>query len=219
MYKTRTHIICTGLALLFSSAAICAKEGERHISLQQDVSSAETIRVHVPAGDVDIVGITGNDLVAEVTAVCNDQDRQACLELLQDLDWAKKAGSTTEFLLTPDSITNFNNVTIKVKIGVPRDKKLAASLSAGELSIQDTNACLTAELNAGEIDIALQENQLASAMLNATVGDVKLISARGEQTSGKRSLLVGANLEWQQGKGNCHTKANVMAGEVKLTLK
>ncbi len=217
MYNNRNHIII--FALLFCSAGAFATEGERHISLQQDVASAEVIRVHVPAGDVDIVGITGTNLVAEVTAVCNDQERQACLDLLKGLDWAKKTGSTAEFSLTPDSITDFNNVTIKVKIGVPQDKKLEASLSAGELSIQDTSACLSADINAGEIDISLQESQLASAVLNATVGDVKLTSAKGERTSGKRSLLVGANLEWQQGKGNCHVKASVMAGEVKLTLK
>lgn len=217
---TCTNIICAGLGFLgaFCSAVVFATEGERHISLQQDVAKAELIRLSVPAGDVDIVGITGTNLVAEVTAVCKDRD-QACLQLLKDLDWVKKDGSTAEFSLAPEEITNFNDVTIKVKIGVPQDKMLEANLGAGELAIEGTSACLTAGLGAGEIDITLKESQIASAKLSATVGDVNLTTAQGEFMAGKRALLVGANLDWQKGTGNCHLRATVAAGEAKLLLK
>lgn len=216
-----TNILCAGLALLgaFCSALAFATEGERHISLQQGLAKAELIRLSVPAGDVEIVGITGNELIAEVTAVCEDEEREACLSLLKELGWAQKIGNTADFLLMPDGASHFNNVKIKVKIGVPQDKPLQVNLSAGELSIADTSACLTAELSAGQIDINLKESQLASAALSAKVGDVKLTTAKDGQVSGARSLLVGAHLEWQQGTGICHTKAKVLAGEVKLALK
>lgn len=227
MYKTArttinlTKIIYTGLGLLgaFCSTVVFATEGERHISLQQDVASAELIRLSVPAGDVDIVGITGNNLVAEVTAVCKDEERQACLNLLNDLGWNKKIGSIAEFSLIPTGLTSFNNVTIKVKIGVPLDKKLEVNVSAGELSITDTSACVKADLNAGEINISLTESQLASASLSANVGDVKLTTINGRTIAGERALLVGANLRWQEGTGSCHTRASVLAGEVNLVLK
>lgn len=214
-------LFCTGIALLITlcSAGVIAEDGERHISLQQDVASAELIRLSVPAGEVDIVGIAGTNLVAEVTAVCEDKEREACLDLLKELGWAQKIGSTADFLLMPDGASNFNNVKIKVKIGVPQDKPLQVNLSAGQLSITDTSACLTAELSAGQIDIKLKESQLASAALSAKVGDVKLTTAKDGQISGARSLLVGAHLEWQQGTGSCHTKATVLAGEAKLALK
>lgn len=223
MYNTtRNHIklFCTGLALLtaFCSLGVVAEEGERHISLQQDVANAELIRLSVPAGEVDIVGIAGTNLVAEVTAICEDEERKACLNLLKELGWAQKIGNTADFLLMPDGTSHFNNVKVKVKIGVPQDKPLQVKLSAGELSIADTSACLTAELNAGQINIDLKESQLASAELRAKVGDVKLNTAKDGDVSGARSLLVGAHLEWQ-GTGSCHTKAKVLAGEAKLTLK
>lgn len=225
MYKTnRTTInrnICTSLVLLgsFCSAVVFAKEGEKHMSFQQDVASADVIRLHVPAGDVDIVGITGNNLMAEVTAVCKDGERQACQRLLQGLDWTKRLGRSAEFSLMPDSASSFNPVTIKVKIGVPQNKKLEVKVSAGEVSITDTSACLTADLNAGELNIALKENQLGSAALKAMVGDVKMTRVTGEQISGRRSVLVGAKLALDKGAGECHTQAKVLAGEVHLTLK
>lgn len=223
MYTTNRNSIklfCTVLALLtaFGSLGVVAEEGERHISLQQDVANAELIRLSVPAGEVDIVGIAGTNLVAEVTAICEDEGREACLNLLKELGWAQKIGNTADFLLMPDGTSHFNNVKVKVKIGVPQDKPLQVKLSAGELSIADTSACLTAEVSAGQINIDLKESQLATAELSAKVGDVKLNTAKDGDVSGARSLLVGAHLEWQ-GTGSCHTKAKVLAGEAKLALK
>ncbi len=86
------------------------------------------------------------------------------------------------------------------------------------LNFNGTSTCLTANVNAGEINIKLKETQLASAELNAKVGDVKLITANGETIEGSRSLLVGASLEWNKGTGTCHTKASVLAGEAQLVL-
>lgn len=204
------------LCLLGTSAAF-ASEGERHIALQADIADAEFIRVDIPAGDVEITGISGNKLTAEVTATCQNEGREDCYTLLKQLDWTKKTGRRFELGLTP-GITHYNHVTMKIKVGVPRDKPLDASLSAGELRINDTSACLVAEVNAGEITMNLNASQLASAELSAKVGDVTLTNPKGETVSGERSLLVGANLEWK-GSGNCQTKAKVLTGEAKLVLK
>lgn len=101
---------------------------------------------------------------------------------------------------------------------MPEDKKLEVSLSAGELNISGTSACLIADLNAGEINITLKENQLASASLSSKVGDVRLTTTNGETIEGERSLLIGAKLDWTKGAGSCHTKASVLTGEANLTL-
>lgn len=220
MNTTGNHILGKGLgmlAILVSLPALAA-EGERHISLQQDIAAAELVRIEVPAGQLEIVGISGTEVIAEVTAVCQEQDDRACLKLLADLAWQKKTGSIAEFMLMPASITEFNQVMLKVKIGVPRDKALAAHLSAGELSISDTSGCLNADLNAGQINITLAEDELASAQLSATVGDVKLATPKNKPVSGHRSLLVGAQIDWNKGTGSCHAKASVLAGEAKLTV-
>lgn len=207
------------LAIAFSSTLAFATEGERTITLQDDdVSPAELIRLNVPAGDVEITGTTGNNITATVTAVCQKENQQNCYQVLKELGWSKKTGSITELDLTPSGITRFDHVTIKVKLSVPKDKKLELNLSAGELRIEGTSACLTADVNAGAIKITLKESQLASAELHAKVGDVKLITANGETIEGNRSLLVGAHLEWNKGTGACHTKANVLAGEAQLVL-
>jgi hypothetical protein len=156
-----------------------------------------------------------------VKASCQQEKRDKCLELLKELGWSKKTGNITEFGLSPSGITRYDHVTLKVKFGVPKDKKLEVNLTAGELRVEGTSACLTANVNAGEINIKLKESQLASAELRAKVGDAKLVTAKGETIEGERSLLVGASLDWKgsgTNKGACHIKASVLAGEAQLIL-
>lgn len=205
------------LAMAFSSVAF-ATEGERTVTLQENVSAAELIRLNVPAGDVEVIGTTGDSLTAVVTGVCQQENRENCNQLLKELGWSKKTGSVTELGLSPSGITRYDNITIKVKLGVPKDKKLDVNLNAGELRIEGTSACLNADVNAGEVRIKLKESQLSSFELNAKVGDVKLVSAKGEAIEGDRSMLVGAHMEWSKGTGACHTKASVLAGEAQLIL-
>lgn len=216
---SRNTIMCSTLSLLavFSSAGALATDGERTITLQENVSGAELIKLNVSAGDVEITGTTGTGVTAVVTATCQKEKRENCIQLLKELGWSKKARNVAEFGLSPSGITRYDNVTIKVKFGVPKDKKLEVNLTAGELRIEGTSACLTANVNAGEVNIKLKESQLASAELSAKVGDVKLVTAKGDRMEGERSLLVGASLDWK-GTGTCHTKASVLAGEAQLIL-
>ncbi len=216
---SRNTIVGSTLSLLavFSSAVALAGDGERSITLQEDVSGAELIRLDVPAGDVEITGTTGTSVTAVVKASCQQEKRDKCLELLKELGWSKKTGNVTEFGLSPSGITHYDHVTLKVKLGVPKDKKLEVNLTAGELRIEGTSACLTANVNAGEVNIKLKESQFATAELRAKVGDAKLVTAKGETIEGERSLLVGASLDWK-GTGTCHTKASVLAGEARMVL-
>ena len=220
---SRNTIMCSTLSLLaaFSSAGALATDGERTVTLQEDVSGAELIKLNVSAGDVEITGTTGTSVTAVVTATCQKEKRENCYQLLKELGWSKKTGSIAEFDLSPSGITRYDHVTLKVKFGVPKDKKLEVNLSAGELRIAETSACLTANVNAGELSIKLKESQLASAELNAKVGDAKLVTAKGEIIEGERSMLVGASVDWKGADTNigaCHTKASVLAGEVQIVL-
>ena len=213
-----TFIFTFTLAMAFTPVFASAGDGERTITLQEDVTKTELIRLNVPAGDVEIVGATGNSLTAVATAACQKEDQESCQQVLKEFGWSKKIGKFTQLDLSPSGVTRYENMSIKVKLGVPSDKKLEVNLSAGELRIDGTNACLIAEVNAGDINITLRESQVASIELTAKVGDARLVTSKGA-IEGDRSMLVGSSLVWGKGTGTCHTKANVLAGAAKVTLK
>ncbi len=218
MNRSAIMAIALSAIAFFSSSFASAVEGEKTVTLQENVAQAELIRLNIPAGDVEIMGTTGDSVTAVVTAVCQQGNYERCYQLVKEMAWSKKTGTVTELGLSPSSITRYDNITIKVKLGVPRDKKLDVNVSAGELRIEGTSACLNAEVNAGEAHIKLRESQLASFELNAKVGDVKLVSSKGETIEGERSMLVGAHMEWSKGTGACHANVSVLAGEAQLIL-
>ncbi len=206
--------------LLITATATTIASDQNKQTLQLDVSNAQSISLDIPAGKLVVQGVKGSKLQAEVKATCKDkkaEDPAACQALLNALNWSKKVDKNAEIALIPTKITDYEDITVEVKITVPENKPLNVKLAAGELQINGTSACLTAEVNAGNLVINLKEAQLASALLKSKVGDVSLTTTTGEKISGDRAMLVGADLNWK-GKGSCHLKANLLAGEAQLIL-
>ncbi len=215
---SRKIIISSSLSLitLCCSAVVFAQDSERIITLQENVAQTKLIKLKVPMGEVLVSGVTGDTVTASIKAKCTTPDEGLCHQLLKELAWTKKTGKTLK--LGVKQMTNHEDVIIQVKLSVPNDKKLDLSLRIGELGIDGTSACLSADVNVGTIKITLQESQLASAKLSAQIGEVKLATATGSTIEGHQSLLVGSKLKWNQGTGTCHTKASALVGEVELRL-
>lgn len=216
--KTHSTAVTLLAFAIFGSAFASANQTSQRF--EADVSQAQDITIDIPAGQVLVVGATGNKLLAEVKATCKQDkpiDRTNCQAVLNDLGWSNKMGKGAQLSLVPAKITRYDDIQIDIKISVPNDKPLNIIQAAGDLSIDGTSACVNASLNAGQLSLKLKESQVAAAELHAKVGDVKLTDTKGQTRSGERSLLVGADLS-HKGSGSCPIKAEVMAGEVHLTL-
>jgi hypothetical protein len=220
MFNVSRHKTIQTLLLIttFGAADSFADDSKRTITLQEDVAKAQVIKLNLPVGKVVISGTTGNTIKAEVTGICKEETPENCTPLFDQLAWAKKLEATAEFSLNPSSVMTYDNVDIQININLPKDKKLEVYQGAGELSLVGTNACLIAELKAGELKIEANERELASANLASTVGDVSLINTKGQVSQGARAKLVGSELAWK-GFGKCQLKANVTAGKVTMKLK
>lgn len=212
------HFSLLAFALLCSTSVAMASESEFSKRIELDVSSAQELNVSIPAGKVKLVGTSGNMLVTEAKVRCKSPSVEKCQSFLKEMEWSKKIGAKTNLSLLPTSVTDYDAVNIDIKISVPSNRPLNVELTAGELSIENTSACVNANLKAGQLNLKLSEAQLAAAYLHAQVGDVKVTNVRGDTQKGERSLLVGAKLSFEEGKGSCRANAEVMAGEVHLTL-
>lgn len=211
----KTHFTAVTLLAFAASGSAFANDNQTSQRFEADVSQAQYISIDIPAGQVLVVGATGNKLLAEVKASCK-QGRD-CQAVLSDLGWSNKMGKGAQLSLVPAKITRYDDIQIDIKISVPNDKPLNIIQAAGDLNIEGTSACVNASLNAGQLSLKLKESKVATAELHAKVGDAKLTDSRGQTGAGERSLLVGADLN-HKGSGSCPVKAEVMAGEVHLTL-
>ncbi len=216
----KKYFISLALLSMSLSGVALANDNQKSQRFEADVSQAQDITIDIPAGQVLVVGSAGSKLLAEVKASCKQDkkvDKANCETVLKDLGWSSKMGKGAALGLLPNKITRYDDIQIEIKISVPNDKPLNVIQAAGDLSIEGTSACVNASLNAGQLNVKLKESQLASAELHAKVGDVKLTDTQGKTRSGERSLLVGADLT-HKASGSCPLKAEVLAGEVHLSL-
>lgn len=205
---------------LWCSAAAFGEPPERKTVVELDVSTADVVVVHVPAGQLNISGTTGQTINAEAVISCGKSKNGECNNRsFGKIQWSSKLKENHAQLdLTPSGANQYDDISIVVNVGIPRDKTLTVNLDYGDLRLNGTSACLDANVKAGNLQLSLEEQFLASANLKAAIGDVKLTTTAGT-LPGRRSKIVGAKLEWDEGKGTCHLHAKVRAGNIDVNLE
>lgn len=205
---------------LWCSTMVFAEPARKKTAVELDVSTADAVIIHVPAGELNISGTTGQTMSAEAVISCDKfKDGECKNSIFEEIRWSSKLeGGLAQLDLTPSRATQYDDISIVVNVGIPEDKTLTVNLDYGDLGLQGTNACLDVNVKAGNVELGLQEKSLASASLKATIGDVSLTTQEG-RIPGRRLKIIGAKLEWDEGKGACHLHAKVRAGNVEVNLE
>ena len=77
---------------------------------------------------------------------------------------------------------------------------------------------ILADLGVGELTIRTAAALVRSVGLDAGVGEAKLLGA-GTFVEGRRSMLVGSEVFWDEGGGDSRVRADVGVGEVTVYLE
>ena len=91
-------------------------------------------------------------------------------------------------------------------------------MGVGELTIEGLEADVSADLGVGELTIRMNPAMVGSVSLDAGVGEAKLYGA-GTAVKGRRSMLVGSEVFWDEGPGAARLRADVGVGEATVFLE
>lgn len=207
------------MTLWWSTVAFAESSGKK-TEIEVDVSAVDAVVLNIPVGKLKVSGTTGQAIKAEVVVTCSKPGGAGCdNRAFEEIGWSSKLEEDlAQLALTPEGADEYNDFSVIVNVDVPKDKMLTINFDYGDLDLQGTNACLDVNVKAGNVRLGLKEKPLASANLKATFGDVSLTSSTGT-IHGKRSKIVGAKLEWSKGEGICHVDAEVLTGNIELTLE
>lgn len=207
---------------------------ERETSVE--VAKNASVDLRLPPGELRVERADGSTLKARMTVRC-PEDSKRCAEALSDLDFAVSNSGNRVTVRTNKRLTDFRfPVELDVSVEVPSVRRIKVEsaagelrvrgveartldldLKAGELDVKDVDACPHVDMVAGEARISIPEQRVASVELDAGVGDVRL--TRGsEHYEGRRSWLIGAELEWDEGPGMCDLDIDVQTGEAIVRL-
>ena len=211
------------MVLLLAGAALAtaahAGSKAREISRSFQLEAGQTVRLDLSVGEFRVEGGDTRAVEVELRVKCRWGNNEECDRLLEKVDLESRTTSTGLVVeLVSDSSWSKTRLEIDGAIRLPRAAPLEIDMGVGELRIKGVTADISADLGVGELTIRMAAAAVASVALDAGVGEAKLLGA-GTAVEGRRSMLVGSEVYWDEGKGKARVRADVGVGEATVYLE
>ncbi|MDX1572178.1 MAG: hypothetical protein R3200_16970 [Xanthomonadales bacterium] len=220
MNRPSATLTLCGALLITSGCVIDARERDTLIEPVRNVEivvpADATIFVRVPAGDVDITNSPDDLLRGQMRIMCPDRESR-CAKRLGDLEFTTETSADeVRVALSRDGMWQFRHGNVEVDLQVPSEHTLNLDMSAGDVNVEVAN-CLAADIEAGDASFSVPLDRVRSVDLDTGVGDAAL-SVDGDWRAGRRSMLVGAEVHWHEGPGECEMMVDLQAGDLRVDL-
>ena len=175
---------------------------------------SDVLELTIPAGEVSVKG----EDIASVSALARircPRDSRRCAEWAEDARLVSSR-SGNRVRLGIDAKARMN-ASVKVTILVPRDSPLRIRMGYGELDAEGMEDDLSVRMKAGEVSIGMPRDAVEKVHLAARFGDASMYLG-DRSLEGRRPLLVGAKVDWQEGTGQHSVDVDLRYGDVQLRL-
>jgi len=222
--KKLAIVFCT---LSLASSCVTVYQGDKVAIgepriLRLDVSPSDTLDFRFDVGEVTITGTDDEKMRAKMIVKCPEFDNK-CAKHMADIDFVSSTSaegfslSTNKHSAFKLSSFKFKNATIITRIEIPIVRQVNIQMTAGELDLKHVNACINIDMSAGEVNVEVLKENIASVDIDTGVGEASL-NINGRKVREKRSLLIGGEIQWHGGNGDCHLKIDLQAGEATVKL-
>ena len=211
------------MILLLAAAALAttahAGSKAREISQSFALEEGQALRLDVPVGEIRIEGAAGDKVEIELHVTCRWGSDEDCLRLLEKVELESRTTARRRIVeVVSDSGWHKTKLEIEGDVRIPRGAALEVDMGVGELSIAGVTGDVSADLGVGELSIRIPLASVRSVGLDAGVGEAKLLGA-GAVVQGRRSMLVGSEVFWDEGEGKSRVRADVGVGEATVYLE
>jgi hypothetical protein len=226
---TRILLLCL-LALPALAVADTAEEAEVLFSDSIVVVGDPVYLIPVPpdkafevsfkVGELDIEARPVSDAKLEVYAGCKKVSRETC---------EKKVGrlrlKTREFddrirvELTGLSRREMEKLDVEATVVVPERSPLIVRMGIGDLEIEAGPEDLIVGMSIGDLTVSAPVGEFGSVGVSTRIGDASLRTADDPTLEGKRRMLLGAKVRWDDGEGDSSIQVKLGIGDAKVRLE
>ena len=162
--------------------------------------------------------IEGSELRAEVVLDCRDLDRATCLEHGKRLVIEPRRTTTgLEVRMKGLSRRWLRKIGVTGSVQVPRSSPLDLDIGIGDVDIVSGGEDLKVNMGIGDLSVEAPEESVGTVAVRTKIGDATLTSARGPRP-GKRFMLIGARVRWQEGTGPSTIEVGLRIGDARVRL-
>lgn len=212
-----------GLICPLMLSACASYSGPKEIVVGQEktidipIAGDSRVDLRIPVGEVFIEGVSGNRLQADMVILCADEEG-SCARRLSDVAFVTSIeGDHVIVRTSKNGSMKYRDADVRTHVRIPAVRSVHVNMTAGDLNISKLLGCLTIDMGAGDVDVDLAQSLVASVHLDAGLGDASM-AVDGRHRDARRALLVGAEMDWDQGTGDCRVDVDLQAGDIFLEL-
>ncbi len=185
-------------ALLFAVAAVAPATERRELSQEIEVKAGQTVRIEIPVGEIRIDAVDGSRLRADLTLECR-WSRVDCRQAVDEVELEVRSKERG------------------VRLELERLPQWHKSKLEIEGTIDGAEGDLWVDMGVGEVEAWLPRQGVGTVSLDVGVGEAELFGA-DTRIAGRRSLLVGSEVYWDEGPGRARIRIDLGVGEITLRL-
>ncbi len=171
----------------------------------------------LPVGEVQIIGTDGDELRAQMDIECKSSSKRCAKRAEQATFTTELRGNDITLAVTPGSMKSYKGGNVRITVEVPRSESLSIEFGAGELRVEDVDACVNVRMFAGEADLRLADTRIDTISLKTGMGESTLY-VDDDSVEGRRPFLVGSKVNHSLGNGECSLAARLRFGELTARL-
>ncbi|MEO8504510.1 MAG: hypothetical protein ABI609_11480 [Acidobacteriota bacterium] len=205
--------------MLILATAPRAWATSRDLAATVPLGDAQTIRLELPIGEIEVRGDGAGELRAELEVRCDP--RRDCGQRLDGvhLDTHREGRELRFAVHGYPRLLRSAGMEVRGVVHVPASAALDIDMRIGELHLSelDLRNDVHIDMGVGKVRVALPEHRLRRVKLDSGIGDARL-RTRSERLEASRSLLIGAKLDWRRGTGESTLAVDLGIGEVTVEL-
>ena len=209
--------IFTLALLVLGTASLAAADEYRELSGSHQLGANQTVHVDFHSGDLEIEAASTDRVEIEVGIECK-WNRRDCEDLLDEIE-IKWRSTERRLHLEVEGISAWRlaRIEIEATIKLPARADLFVEMAAGRLGIDGMTNDVRVDMGAGELRVWMQESAVEGVTIDVGVGDAKF-RGKSEYISGRRSMLIGSEVYWDDGPGRARVDIELGAGDATVWL-
>jgi hypothetical protein len=178
-------------------------------------AGTKEVRIDFPVGGLEVVGVTGTKVEAEMSVRCKRgrrcEERAAKLELVTD----EKGGIRTLELKGHPKLDS-DGLQVELRISVPATLRVQIDMGVGDLDVRDIEGDVDVDLGVGDADVRVPERTAGTVECEVGVGDANVHSSGGNRRS---SGFLGRSVRWEGNEGGSRVHLEVGVGDADVWLR
>jgi len=202
-------------AALLSPAA--SRAASRNLDTTIPTAGVASLRLVLAVGEIEVRGDGGEELRAELSVRCRRDS--SCAGKIENvhLDSTRQGDRLIFTVRGYPKLLNSDNMQVDGVVHVPAGLPLDIDMKVGKLGVNAVGSDVRVDMGVGEVRVNVAADGIGRVHLDSGVGEATLRSPSG-RFEARRSMLIGAKLDWREGRGAALVDVDLGVGEVTVDL-